>query len=76
MKLSPKVVTAVVATSFWLSFAAGASALTFDFSFTNPTAPETVMGVVTGLVDNATSPATSVQVTDWPPLSGPGGMLV
>jgi hypothetical protein len=34
-----------------------ASALTFDFSFTN------VTGVISGLADNATSAATSVQVT-------------
>jgi hypothetical protein len=40
-----------------------ASALTFNFSFTNSTYPETVTGVISGLVDNATSAATSVQVT-------------
>jgi hypothetical protein len=40
-----------------------ASALSFNFSFTNSTYPETVTGVISGLVDNATSAATSVQVT-------------
>ena len=40
-----------------------AGALTFNFSFTNSIYPETVTGVISGLVDNATSAATSVQVT-------------
>ena len=63
MKLSLKTATVAVATSLWLSFAASADPLTFDFSFTNITATKTVMGVITGLADNTTSAATSVQVT-------------
>ena len=58
-----KTATVAVATSLWLSFAASADPLTFDFSFTTITAPKTVMGVITGLADNTTSAATSVQVT-------------
>jgi hypothetical protein len=61
-KSALKTVTVSVATSLWLSFAAGAAPLTFDFSFTAP--GETVMGVITGLADNTSNqPATSVQVT-------------
>ena len=64
MKLWLKTVTVSVATSLWLIFAASAAPLTFDFSFTVPVpSAYTVMGVITGLADNTTSAATSVQVT-------------
>jgi hypothetical protein len=64
MKLWLKTVTVSVATSLWLSFAANADPLSFDFSFTGINPAETVMGVITGLSDNTnTSAATSVQVT-------------
>jgi hypothetical protein len=64
MKLWLKTVTVSVATSLWLSFAANADPLSFDFSFTSINPAETVMGVITGLSDNTnTSAATSVQVT-------------
>jgi hypothetical protein len=62
-KLSAALAIGSVATSFWLSLAASASALTFDFSFPNNFPAGTVTGVITGLADNATSAATSVEVT-------------
>ena len=64
MKPRLKTVTVSIATSLWMSFAASAATLTFDFSFTNSAnGGGTVMGVITGLLDNATSAATSVRVT-------------
>ena len=51
----------ILATSFW---SYPANALTFQFSFTNVVADGgTVVGIVSGLLDNQTSPALSVQVT-------------
>ena len=61
MKPLLKTVTLSVATSFWMSFAASAATLPFNFSFTNSTVPETVMGTLT--VDTVAGDATSVVVT-------------
>jgi hypothetical protein len=55
MKSKLFALTSVVAVA--LLAPVSASALSFDFSFTN------VTGVISGLADNATSAATSVQVT-------------
>jgi hypothetical protein len=52
----------VVACSLWLGFVTSASALSFNFNFTGSDG-FTVRGVIAGLTDNATSHATSVQVT-------------
>src|SRR3974390_2606664 len=57
-----KSVTLSVATSFWMSFAASAATLPFNFSFTVPGASGyTVMGTLT--VDTVAGDATSVVVT-------------
>jgi hypothetical protein len=57
MKSKLFALTSVVAVAVTCLAPVSASALSFDFSFTN------VTGVISGLADNATSAATSVQVT-------------
>ena len=56
--------------------AGAASALSFNFSFTgggNPASPATVTGVVSGLVDNASSQSTGLTLTITSATNSPSG---